>query len=429
MVTLSEQIDMNDQTEYRDQTKSNFGGAATVVYPLFVSIIAISCILMPVFGLAYGDALNLGAITVTEIYLAATIGLSILLVFTKFLFSYRYDRFTLTLVWACLPLLAASLLSVGVSVLEREDLSARRVVWGLFCVFAIVYWLIVTSELSFSIDCLPLVLPFISIPTLVIYFVSWWYQGYSFPCAGLSVHKNAMGLATLCIFTLSLDASLKSINGHLIQSANALVVVMSVPVLITSGSRSALIGAVLVCALSVAFTLLRSQLIMSIVVITVFFMSIAFPIIYIESQSTLFGDELSEISNSYTGQTIYNGRQRIWDEALNEIWQRPLFGHGYSFLVERLDQIPMNSHNLFLGVMFQWGIVGICAFMLLLKTVWSRLTGVAFANGSFVYVAFFVTTLILQMLESQISGENHTAMFAIWTVLSIGMAYSSRSKK
>lgn len=419
-------INVNDE---KAQLEWDSYATADVSYPFHFSLLALSCILIPVFGIAFGDAAKLGALTITELYLVASIIPLAMLVVFKCGISKQCNRSSLDWVGACCPMLAASLLSFGVLILDGNDFSANKAIWMISCQLAIAFWLVVTSEVSFSFTYLPVVVPCMAIPTLAAYFISWRIQGFSFPCAGLSVHKNAMGLAALCIFTMSLDNSFRAGNGMVTRSVNALTALMATVVLFATGSRSALFCAVLLCCVAVLFWFFRSMLFMNLVGVVVLLLTIVCPILYIESEGSSMSDDLSEQSEVYTGQEVYNGRQRIWQGLIEEIQKRPVFGHGHIFQVERKDNIPMNAHNLFLGTLFQSGIIGVCGVAFLLINTWFRLARNALLSSSFIYISFLFAVLIRQIFESEITGENHVSMFAIWAVLSVGMVLPSTANQ
>jgi len=70
--------------------------------------------------------------------------------------------------------------------------------------------------------------------------------------------------------------------------------------------------------------------------------------------------------------TFSNNRLDVWKSALNAVADKPLFGHapfGYFFVDDGVARANGHTHNLFLELLVEWGVIGAGLFTLFLLTL------------------------------------------------------------
>lgn len=67
-----------------------------------------------------------------------------------------------------------------------------------------------------------------------------------------------------------------------------------------------------------------------------------------------------------------NNRLDVWKSALNAVVDKPFFGHapfGYFFVDDGIARVNGHTHNLFLELLVEWGVIGASLFVLFLLTL------------------------------------------------------------
>jgi O-antigen ligase len=413
---VNEPIDEDSEESMEEHGEHEVSFDAVLGYPM--ALVAV----IPIVGLCFGDVAKFGGLTFTQAYLGITLASAAVLLVIETLLSRRVSGEGLSrLVW-CIPLLAASLLGAVVVKMTRGEFSPQLTAWMLACQFALALWLFYLAYAKASRSLLGWLVPLLSILICLVFLGDWARQGMPYPFRGWAVHKNAMGVAIMCLGGLSASSITTT---RLISMQNLLSVgslVLCVPVLIICGARSSLMVLVLMIALAILFQMTQSTFVTRLVAFGIIIGSISFPIIYVNLQGTALGEELTGKSLDVTGQEIYNGRQRIWEILLDEFQDRPVFGHARQVAIERDNDIPMNAHNMLLATLYQGGLIASCSLLFLLGAFWKRTEMLALESGRWLPLAFFASILVRQMLESELTGENYTSMFAIWAAISLVQA-------
>lgn len=135
-------------------------------------------------------------------------------------------------------------------------------------------------------------------------------------------------------------------------------------------------------------------------------------------------DKFREIIQLYTGASLFSGRDRLWPMIIELIWEYPFAGYGPGALPRDFLDTTLSSHNLYLQVALQVGLVGLLIFVLLLFQIWNlfwlgrddllvRLSG-----------AFLIGILVHQIFDVSLTQNNLFLGVLQWLILSIGASRS-----
>jgi O-antigen ligase len=84
---------------------------------------------------------------------------------------------------------------------------------------------------------------------------------------------------------------------------------------------------------------------------------------------------IQRITGTYSGGVLESSaaeRVELWEDALNRIGNHPIFGSGYeTYAISRKNEDLRDTHNYYLKVLVETGIIGICVFLFLLSKMWA----------------------------------------------------------
>ncbi len=116
----------------------------------------------------------------------------------------------------------------------------------------------------------------------------------------------------------------------------------------------------------------------------------------------------------------FTGRDYLWSHCIQCIQQKPLLGHGVlpSSQVDTMVGNPSGSHNYFLDVLFQRGIVGFIPFLLFLLVPMFRTSQGIHNKERYILTGFAIAYLIMFMFEPFYGVERfHIPVFYVLNLL------------
>lgn len=87
-------------------------------------------------------------------------------------------------------------------------------------------------------------------------------------------------------------------------------------------------------------------------------------IVYIWLYTSQYNELLNALSYQYTGKLLFSGRVEIWLEVIDSIEHDFLFGLGTGVLPEEVTGKQLSSHNSYLQMIFQNGILFFISFLI-----------------------------------------------------------------
>ncbi|NJM75122.1 MAG: O-antigen ligase family protein [Acaryochloridaceae cyanobacterium RU_4_10] len=236
---------------------------------------------------------------------------------------------------------------------------------------------------------------------------------------GIFTHKNAMGrfitLGTLIFFLTSPYRKNK-------QSLKWLAVASGILLILLSTSKSSLIILATLIALIPLFRALRWNYSKSIP----FIMTILFSL---GSIITLFLDNAELILSSMGKDMTLTGRTDLWSEVLISIGEKPWFGYGLGgfwrglkgeseVIIKVMQWEVPHSHNGFLDILLDLGIVGLILFVISFTATYLRAMFHLRHGDRFEYIfpSLFLTFLLMANLTES-SFFRQGFMMLLFTVV------------
>lgn len=107
------------------------------------------------------------------------------------------------------------------------------------------------------------------------------------------------------------------------------------------------------------------------------FFCVLIPTIYVWIYTSNFRSILERLFLKYTGHRFFSGRQFIWIRAFEQFEKSPLFGAGVGYRLDTSNLYAgqsegLSTHNLFLYLLIQIGIVGLIGFVILFVILWKK---------------------------------------------------------
>lgn len=148
--------------------------------------------------------------------------------------------------------------------------------------------------------------------------------------------------------------------------------------------------------------------------------------IWLSRPKVKIGRRLDFFVTKYTGHQLFSGRNVIWQRVYDDIKEHYFWGNGIGYRIKTTDIYPgtkvdLSTHNLFLHIILQVGIIGLVLFCIFLFLLWKQ-----WASGksyrSKCMIAFMSALLIQQVFSlGLVSGKMGYAI-CTWSLLMLQMA-------
>lgn len=133
------------------------------------------------------------------------------------------------------------------------------------------------------------------------------------------------------------------------------------------------------------------------------------------------GNQLQELSRLYFGKNFFSGRQIVWGYILDVVALHPFIGNGLSAIpADFLPFIQISSHNGWLQLVLQVGIVGLMVMVLIIKKI---LHAIACNDNNFLSLRVlpFVYAIILhECFEVSLTQNLLVSGLMMWFIMGLG---------
>lgn len=153
-----------------------------------------------------------------------------------------------------------------------------------------------------------------------------------------------------------------------------------------------------------------------IIVLTI---SLLFPILYVWSRDQLFGDVINMAIKEYTGEQFYSGRDRLWSMIFASMKGHEVFGMGFENNIFASYYIWCSTHNVYLFLYLNGGILLLGLFLIFLITIWRRICYNINSLDGAKKAAYFLGLIIFMDFELFMVSNNFVVSFLWWIVLAI----------
>lgn len=145
-----------------------------------------------------------------------------------------------------------------------------------------------------------------------------------------------------------------------------------------------------------------------------------FVFVYPSLVGTSLGVKAQELSLRYFRKNFFSGRQDLWFSLTDAIMERPLIGYGLGVLPGDILNTHLSSHNLFLQVALQSGIIGLGLLLLIIIQIFLQcLKRCDNRNCQFV-IAFIMALMIHECFEVSLTQNLIVCGMEMWFVLGLG---------
>ncbi len=165
----------------------------------------------------------------------------------------------------------------------------------------------------------------------------------------------------------------------------------------------------------------------------IFFVYIALilviPITYVQLWKSPIARDLHEFTRRLTGHHFFSGRQIIWDSALVSIAARPVVGYGFGSRMLSSFGIEASTHNLFLNILLEGGIIYLLAFIVFLYSIWISIVDTRMSERIIVCATFLLSVLFTVSFENFLLGNMVSPSLMAWMLVGLGLSLSKNAKE
>src|SRR5699024_6063574 len=157
--------------------------------------------------------------------------------------------------------------------------------------------------------------------------------------------------------------------------------------------------------------------------ILICFLSFVITVIYPNINKLNFYHKLNNLSYSIFNKPLLTGRDNIWINILNAISEKLWTGYGASYTPSDLYSTELSSHNLYLQISLQIGILGVLLLGIFLFKLWSKSYFYSNHQSIRVVCSYLIVIIIHQTFEISLT-QNYFAIGLIqWSIISLGFSY------
>ena len=149
---------------------------------------------------------------------------------------------------------------------------------------------------------------------------------------------------------------------------------------------------------------------------------------YVQLQYTETGHVINDIFKEYTGGNFFSGRNLIWQVVFNYIKEKPILGYGIDNRILNLAGITMSSHNTYIHILLQGGVIGLFAFLMFMYSIWESyfyhldndivITAASYLIGILIFINFEVTMI----------GNTVVTAIYLWFILGVGLIECNKGR-
>lgn len=234
-----------------------------------------------------------------------------------------------------------------------------------------------------------------------------------------SISKNPNSLAIILFCILYMQLLTFRYSSYIGRSYFGLLICINLFLIYTTSSRSVFLS-ILILLLSMLL-LLYSKKAFSKLFSTVLIFNFGFILIYVLLENTKIGQFLNGVSLHLLDKSFYSGRNEIWKQLLPYIYDKPFFGYGIGIDARELTSQANTSHNQYIQILLESGIIGLTLFLLLLYSIWKLLLQNLTTFESKLSACFFIATLVYMNFESTLFQNNYAIGLMQWFIITLGV--------
>lgn len=154
--------------------------------------------------------------------------------------------------------------------------------------------------------------------------------------------------------------------------------------------------------------------------------------IFVYPNLDLYLSNFNSLNNyivNLTGKRIFSGRELIWRGLLRLISKKPLFGYGSGIHAEDFFVSDLTSHNLYLEISLQTGLIGLTLFFIFLFFLWKNFYSAKDDLSIKIAGSYFVGLMVYQLFELSLLQSTVYIAITSWILLAFSMALTNNNTK
>lgn len=154
--------------------------------------------------------------------------------------------------------------------------------------------------------------------------------------------------------------------------------------------------------------------------------------IFVYPNLDLYLSNFNSLNNyivNLTGKRIFSGRELIWRGLLRLIRKKPLFGYGSGIHAEDFFVSDLTSHNLYLEISLQTGLIGLTLFFIFLFFLWKNFYSAKDDLSIKIAGSYFVGLMVYQLFELSLLQSTVYIAITSWILLAFSMALTNNNTK
>lgn len=187
--------------------------------------------------------------------------------------------------------------------------------------------------------------------------------------------------------------------------------------ILLSDARSSLVG---LAVLFILYTFSKYAVkIKRLIFFGVVFFSLFWVFFIVYLYNTGKGDYYNIAIYELTGKQLYSGREKMWGQFVDSILNSPILGYGLGVDYGVIADIEYSTHNLYLAILLQQGLLGLFLFIFLMYYVYIKSIK-QHSDQSRNFIFLIVPVILLQQnFELSLTQNNLSIMLIFWLLLGI----------
>ena len=196
-------------------------------------------------------------------------------------------------------------------------------------------------------------------------------------------------------------------------------------IIILSGTRSVILSIIFMAITYFSWSLIiKNKTLFKTYFVLILLFIFSYTIIYPKLDKLLTNFQYyQELVIRYTGKDLYSGREEIWSILIDAIFESPFLGYGSGALASQFLYIDATSHNLYIEIALQVGLLGLIFFVIYLYKIWSLFWTNRFDKKVILSASFFIGILIHQLNEVLLIKSTVSINLFLWLIIGMGMSY------
>ncbi|WP_202079428.1 O-antigen ligase family protein [Caldalkalibacillus salinus] len=219
--------------------------------------------------------------------------------------------------------------------------------------------------------------------------------------------------------------SVKDPLNNFAKVVNVFTILLNIVIILLSQSRTAILACFFTLLVYIFWPKIKKHY--TKLTTSILFFSMMFIFVYVQLFYTDLGMMINDFIVNYTGKNFFSGRHLAWELAIKDVYSSGNIimgmGNNYEFL-----RLYGYTHNLYVQVLYQSGLIGILLLVLLLLSM-SFLSKKIINHDGYnlrITASFFIGILVIQNFEGLLIYNISTISLLLWIIIGLLIAFSNK---